>query len=561
MELSRRNFLKGAGVAAGAAAIAGLAGCSSEESSNGTSGETSSGSTTESSSDSTETAHGYGDWLGTAPDVTVDDCVETYECDVLVVGSAQAGVHAAYAAIQEGADVIMIERNSCPHISGAVIGYFNSDYMRGLGYPDLDPEVVTRMFVQECQYRVDNSLVALWAYHVGEIFDETIENVLGPADFESWSEPYNICEHSEGDYEQYLPTSMRMDNSGNDSLEKFITTFHDWILDHGGRIDFYTCGRKLVQDEDGAVTGVIATNEDGDYVYYKTNKGVVMCTGPYEGDLSMVDYFCYPKLATWIKKYAQYNGRTSDTATVDIDEPMDDGTGNKMMCWAGGMMEQTDPAYQSGSISDGRFGGSTLEIDCNGRRFRNEGMTGMIETYYVFDLPDQDVVYQIVSKDDFPWPARFNLIPQDPEEVWEKAEAEEHWEADTLEELAEQIGVDPDALVETVNRYNELCYQENDEDFGKPAKHLDPIDKAPYYAFKKHYSFFCLLSGVKVNRYLQVIDEDWHRIPGLYAAGNCVGYRQGSSYSNQCHGISNALALTHGYFAGQHCARGDGEPA
>ena len=71
------------------------------------------------------------------------------------------------------------------------------------------------------------------------------------------------------------------DDTGNDSLEKFDYIFHDWIREHGGTIAFNTCARVLTQDEDGTVTGLIATNENGEYVYYKANKAVIMCAGSY----------------------------------------------------------------------------------------------------------------------------------------------------------------------------------------------------------------------------------------------------------------------------------------
>ena len=50
-----------------------------------------------------------GDWLGEPPAVTVDDCKETVEAEVVVVGGALAGEFAAYAAILSGADVVMLE--------------------------------------------------------------------------------------------------------------------------------------------------------------------------------------------------------------------------------------------------------------------------------------------------------------------------------------------------------------------------------------------------------------------------------------------------------------------
>ena len=53
---------------------------------------------------------------------------------------------------------------------------------------------------------------------------------------------------------------------------------------------------------------------------------------------------------------------------------------------------------------------------------------------------------------------------------------------------------------------------------------------------------------------LEVLDKNWDPIPGLYAAGNTVGYRFGSSYESLLHGCSNGLAACHGYVAGESAA-------
>ncbi len=553
MELSRRNFLVGAGVAAaGVAAVAGLAGCSSEESSSGSSesgGDSSSGSS--------------DDWLGEPPDVTVDDCVDTIETDVLVVGSAMAGMHAAYSALNEGADVIMIERNGAPHISGAQVGYMNGKYLIENGQTEYDPQVVARMFINETQQRCDADLVALYAYNIGDICDDTFDNVLIPAGFEEWSRVLTMGGDDPLDYHQYLNMGVNMcADSSDDSLEKMVTAFHDWISDHGGTITFNTCARKLVQDDDGAVTGVIATNEDDEYVYYKTNKGVIMCTGPYQENEEMLNRFCYPGMAHFINNYNEYNARASDTAPITSSEKLADGLGQRMMVWAGGMMEEIDPAYQCSSEGDQYFQGRTLEVDSDGRRFHNDGISGMSEGYWAFDLPDgSNRIWQIACKTDFEWPG-YGFRPQDPEEVWEKALAlPEYYQADTIEELAEQIEVDPETLKKEVDRYNEICAQGYDDDFCKIDLYLDPagIQDPPYYAFPKYYLCECIITGVRVNRYLQVIDADRKPIPGLYAAGNCIGGRQGSGYTQIFPGITNALALSHGYCAGKFCANGTSE--
>ena len=117
MDISRRNFLK-AGAVASALGLGGaaLAGCSSPS------------SASESKAKAKDSAE-YDPmaWLGEAPDLTPEQCDETVETEVLVVGSALAGSMAAYGAVKNGAKVNVIERNGAPHIGGMTISFLNSE--------------------------------------------------------------------------------------------------------------------------------------------------------------------------------------------------------------------------------------------------------------------------------------------------------------------------------------------------------------------------------------------------------------------------------------------------
>ena len=115
--------------------------------------------------------------------------------------------------------------------------------------------------------------------------------------------------------------------------------------------------------------------------------------------------------------------------------------------------------------------------------------------------------------------------------------------ADTLEELAAHMGVDPEALVATVEGYNAAVDAGVDEDFGKA--NLDTkIESAPFYGFKASLIRHTQRNGLRVNTKSQVIDgwadledvsvpvasiDDEPVIPHLYAAGelgNVLGWRR-----------------------------------
>ncbi|MDR3316010.1 MAG: hypothetical protein LBS98_06000, partial [Coriobacteriales bacterium] len=113
---SRRAFLSGAAIGAASLAAAGLAACTPAAESGGGDG---SGGEAPASNKPLDTAKYPAladsrnpiDWLGTPPDVTPEDCTETIEADVVVIGTAVAGELAGYGAVKEGAKVVLLERN------------------------------------------------------------------------------------------------------------------------------------------------------------------------------------------------------------------------------------------------------------------------------------------------------------------------------------------------------------------------------------------------------------------------------------------------------------------
>lgn len=107
------------------------------------------------------------------------------------------------------------------------------------------------------------------------------------------------------------------------------------------------------------------------------------------------------------------------------------------------------------------------------------------------------------------------------------------FKADTIEELAEKLGIPADNLKATVERYNELCAKGVDEDFGKEAYRMRPIAAAPYYGCFLGGSLLTTCDGLRINRKCQVYDTNHQIIEGLYSIGDCSG----SFFAGQLSGI------------------------
>jgi fumarate reductase flavoprotein subunit len=105
--------------------------------------------------------------------------------------------------------------------------------------------------------------------------------------------------------------------------------------------------------------------------------------------------------------------------------------------------------------------------------------------------------------------------------------------ADTLEELAELIDVDPATFVETIEKFNEAVKTGVDPEFNRASFGGDFINpdgnpgifEPPFYTGPRTPSAHITKGGLKVNTSAEVIGTDGNAIPGLYAAGEVTGGR------------------------------------
>ena len=123
--------------------------------------------------------------------------------------------------------------------------------------------------------------------------------------------------------------------------------------------------------------------------------------------------------------------------------------------------------------------------------------------------------------------------------------------ANTIAELAsaikmkyQRLPMPPDALQDTVTRYNAFVDSGTDTDFGKP-KPLYKIATPPFYAAWATPVVHDTRAGLRINAQCQVMDMNGHVIPGLYCGGESAG-----GFSQ--HGL--ARAACQGYIAGRNAA-------
>jgi fumarate reductase flavoprotein subunit len=127
--------------------------------------------------------------------------------------------------------------------------------------------------------------------------------------------------------------------------------------------------------------------------------------------------------------------------------------------------------------------------------------------------------------------------------------------ADTIEELADKMGVDRATFMATVKRYNELCAKGYDDDYFKPTKYLLPIEKGPFIAFSHFLGMDGAVGGIAINENMQVTGENGP-INNLYAAGDTTGSRFINRDGERSEIINDMTwAVASGFLAGQNIGK------
>ena len=96
-------------------------------------------------------------------------------------------------------------------------------------------------------------------------------------------------------------------------------------------------------------------------------------------------------------------------------------------------------------------------------------------------------------------------------------------QADTIEGLAEQLGIDPAVLSKTLADWNEAVKNQRDPLFERTTGMNADLTTPPYYAIKVAPGIHHTMGGVKIDTAAQVINTEGKPIPGLFAAGEVTG--------------------------------------
>ena len=515
------------------------------------------------------------DWLGKEPDIDEAAITETIDTDIVIVGAGNGGMFAAAYAAANGLNFRVIEQNSAVQDTRHWYGAIDSAAAKEAGVPATDKAKLLSEISRYASGKCDQRVVKTWINESAAMHDfmrGILEDQFGwTCEFTSGAEAAWPAENAEHNTDYLYPVQehnyrQSESESGlqrNEALQQYIEGL-------GYSIDFKTSLAKLEKDADGRITGIIAqSTEDDHFIRYNANDGVLLACGGFPGNPYMMEQL--DPLGTSVTTACSYS-------------PSDKGYGIRAAVWAGANLDKeaapmlfdrgiVAPGVDAGYVeSENSFGGKAfpgeikqynpgtqpfLKVNRNGERFANESSPYNDIVYAAAHQPGR-VYAQICDANILEDVKRFHTIGCSAQTRNAGAEyiqkqmdsAEEKgcfFKADTIEELADKLGFTgeaKDTFLATVDRYNELYDQQNDEDFGKPAYRLSAIRKAPFYGCWLGASLLCTEQGIAINEKGQALDNDNKPMPGLYVTGDMSGSFFANNYPCLMAGVAMGRTLT-----------------
>ena len=305
------------------------------------------------------------------------------------------------------------------------------------------------------------------------------------------------------------------------------------VHDAGVEVITDTTAKKLLT-ENGKVVGVEAEGKDGNKVVIHA-KSVIMATGGFGANHEMVEKY-KPELkgfATTNADGAQGQGIDMATAvgaaTVDMDQIQIHPT------------VHIDEDGNAHLITEGVRGDGAILVNKEGKRFFDEVQTR-----------DKVSAAEIQQTDGEAWLILDQKMVDGAAVYQGYVNSGYAKTGKTIEELAQNINVDPATLAETMKNWAEIYANKVDPEFGRTSFSAEnALDQAPYYAILVKPGIHHTMGGLKINTNTEVLNEKGEVISGLFAAGEVTGGIHGA---NRLGGTAVTDIIVFGQIAGENAA-------
>jgi fumarate reductase flavoprotein subunit len=457
--------------------------------------------------------------------MTKDGKVQKLEAKLVILGGGGAGLAAAVEAAESGAKGIMVIEKR-PSLGG------NTTLAGGL-FGCESPVQLRESVVAD---RDDLFKKAMEWAHWGRIDPGILRAFINKSgDTIRWLEDKGL----EFDLIRLYPDQnppVQHNPKGNGA--RLIKVLAQRCKDLGVSVFLQTSGKKIIRGGKGNVTGVLVMKE-GTEIIIETHS-IIIATGGFAGNHKLLKKYCplhydgmptsgLPLTGDGLVMAAETGAATEDFATMIKEGPRFD-----LYKWPL-MTFERDP--------------STVWVNKKGKRFIDEtagyrvfeSVNAMLKQpgKVSYALLDADIRKKFEEK-----------MPELENELKVESDKDLVKISDTWDEIAEWIGAKPEDLKKTLERYNTFCNQGYDESFAKERRYLLPLTNPPFYAIRGLSVLLDTIGGIKINKRMEVLDNQDHPIPGLYAAGVVTSGWESETYCSTLSASAFGFAINSGRIAG-----------
>lgn len=499
---------------------------------------------------------------------------KSLSADVVVVAAGLSGLAAACAAAEGGAEVIAIEKGSTTG-GAANMGMgpcaAGSPVQRAMGIK-LTPGELFRKHMFYTHYRVNARLVRAYYYKSGDTIRWLQDMGVHFADVRAaFHAGERTKSFADGEYTWHVVQPDDGSAPGPRAASTMIKHMTEYASEQGVQFLLECPGKHIRLDDNGAVCGVVAMDKDGEEVDISCSQ-VIVATGGFGNNPKMIhdliglDWgknlysFAVPGMDGDGFNMCHEVGAGHTPVTMELMYQLPDNANHSIIEWA-----FRQPCFWCNSLGE-RF---MPEDEIFNTTFVGNALSTLpgkvgysifdskLLRHYKKDGPDilSHVLYgNFYDGFDEEWKASLGKYEDG---LGRQIIAQ----ADTLEELAEMMGIDADGLRASVEEYNEMCAEGWDDLFEKDRSYLQPIEEGPFYACRQYMGAYGTLGGVLINDRMQVMTDDFEVIDGLYCVGTDACTIYGDSYNYCIPGNTMGFCLNSGRIAGENAALAVAESA
>ena len=300
--------------------------------------------------------------------------------------------------------------------------------------------------------------------------------------------------------------------------EGYFRAFDEYLEANGNPIEFLfqTPAEEILMDG-GRAVGARGVCADGTTYLVSAAKAVVIATGGFSGSAELLkehdDGWGFASMD--VIPTTNNFGHTGDGVVMGLaaGATFMDNVPN-IMCLP--FVNAVDFSVESMVGNTG----NALMLNKEGKRFVNETLGRNEIAHAQIEQTDQ-MCYLISDANNSGIEGGRNMFGIDVQQLLDN---DKLFTADTLEELAAAIAIDPATFVASVEQYNEMAATKNDPDFGRSLfDETSPITTAPFYAFPCHWGVHITCGGLNYNpENYALTDKDGKDIPGLFGVGEVI---------------------------------------